>query len=277
MMLKLDVPLLSKDRLPVLQGMKMELVYRDGLKTDYVVVVNVRTGRKTQDVLPFCLRSILKVFEDNPLEIYVMDDKDDPMDGRSVRWTKKLSPKISYEVVGFPNDDGCAALIAKLREHAAGREVLNLLIEPQTLLFHKTVFDEVFNAPNSAFTAAMTGGKHFSGEVFAFLTDSLDEALRLTEFYRKPIGKDDEDFMLGLILSAASLPRLSAMIPICDVFNPDGGGSIWDYRVSRDMYAKAANIYYNTFYFVSLRVDGVPDKLMLQAAQELLKLVEGRK
>lgn len=277
MKLKLDVPLLSKDKLPVLQGMKMELVYRDGLKTDYTVVVNVRTGRKTQDVLPYCLRSILKVFEDNPLEIYVMDDKDDPMDGRSVRWTKKLSPKISYEAVGFPNDDGCAALIAKLREHAAGREVLNLLIEPQTLLFHKAVFDEVYNAPNSAFTAAMTGGKHFSGEVFAFLTDFLDEALRLTEFYRIPIGKDDEDFMLGLILSAASLPRLSAMIPICDVFNPDGGGSIWDYRVSHDMYAKVADIYYNTFYFVSLRAAGMNDRLMLQAAQELLKLVERRK
>lgn len=277
MKMKADVPLLSKDKLPVLQGMKMEMVYRGGLRTGYTVVVNVRAGRKTQDVLPYCLRSVLKVFEDNPLEIYVMDDKDDPMDGRSVRWTKKLSPKVSYEVVAFPNDDGCAALIAKLSEHAAGRDVLNLLIEPQTLLFHKAVFDEIYNAPNSAFTAAMTGGKHFSGEVFAFLTDCLDEALRLTEFYRIPIGREDEDFMLGLILSAASLPRLSAMIPMCDSFNPDGGGSVWDYRITREMYPKAADVYYNTFYFVSLRAAGMNDRLMLQAAQELLKLVEGRK
>lgn len=265
----------------------VEVAVKNGTyRTDYLVVANIMTYKGDQEILEYCLRSILATFKDNPLEVYIMDDSLHPMDDRNIRWFKKLSPCIHYEQTSFErnrNLNGRAAvegMLGKFIEHAAGRDALNLKIDPDTIICHREVFDEVYNAANADYAATTRPGCHFSGILYMFRTAPLEKALELARQFPIPEVRGPEDYIIGLAISAASLPKLSLMLSVWNDAEKKGLSAAWVYSIPKDKYGVMIPIYYHLFQFITMGnwflFDGLTPAARLKPAEELVKLVEAR-
>lgn len=265
-----------------------EISIKNGtFRDDYLVVVNIMTYKGDQEILQYCLRSLLKTFEKNPLEIYIMDDSLHPMDDRNVRWVKKLSPSIHYEQTTFErnknlNGRACIeGMLEKFIEHANGRTALNLKIDPDTIVCHKEVFDEVFNAQNSWYASTTRPGCHFSGILYMFRTEPLEQALKLARQFPIPDVRGPEDYIIGLAISAASLPRLSLMIDVWNDAAKTGLACAWNYNITEDHYTEMIPFYGKVFQFITMGNwfihPGLTPAARLKPAEELVKWLENPK
>lgn len=257
-------------------------------KTDYLVVVNVMCYKGDQEMLPYCVRSLLKIFENNPLEIYVMDDSNNPMDKRNVRWLTKLAPdKIFYEQTTFERNKNLngmpcvVGMVEKFIEHAKGRDALNIKIDPDTIVCHREIFDEVYNHPNSGYASTTRPGCHFSGVLYMFKTQYLPKALELLKTFPVPDHTGPEDYIIGLAISAASLPRLSLLIEVWTNESRRGAAAGWHYGIPKEKYGEMIPFYHKLFQFITMgnwfahpeltAADRIPP------SDALVKLIENRK
>ena len=261
-----------------------EISLRNGTyRDDYLVIVNIMTYKGDQEILQYCLRSLIKTFEKNPLEIYIMDDSLHPMDDRNIRWAKKLSPCIHYEQTKFErnknlNGRPCIeGMLAKFIEHANGRKALNLKIDPDTIVCHKEVFNEVYNAQNSWYASTTRPGCHFSGILYMFHTEPLEKALELAKAFPIPEMSGPEDYIIGLAISAASLPRLSLMIDVWNDAARTGLACAWNYNIT-DL-GQMIPFYGKVFQFITMGNwfihEGLTPAARLKPAEELVKWLEG--
>lgn len=217
------------------------------------------TYREDQEILEYSIRSVLNTFKQNPLEIYIMDDDNNPMEEEYIEKYKALSDCIRYERTTFDrhrnlNGKTCVVgMIEKFIEHAAGREdVLNLKIDPDTIICGRRLFDEVYNAPNSEYASTTRPGCHFSGIMYCFRTRPLKEALRLVKEFPVPDHKGPEDYIIGLAISAASLPKLSLLISVWNESARDGVSAAWNYDIKEENFNELVPYYCNIFQIITM-------------------------
>lgn len=251
---------------------------------DYLVIANIMCYKGDQEILEYCVRALLGVFKNNPLEIYVMDDDNNPMDSKNVRWLKKLSPCVHYEQTHFErnrNLNGMPCIVGmmeKFIEHANGRDALNLKVDPDTIVCHKEVFDEVYNHPNSGYASTTRPGCHFSGVLYMFRTEYIPRALELVKTFPVPDHIGPEDYIIGLAISAASLPKLSLLIEVWSEHSRRGAAAGWHYAISKERYHEMIPHYYKLFQFVTMGNwfvhAGLTPADRIPPAEGLVKLVE---
>lgn len=255
---------------------------------DYRVVVNYMTYKGDQEILEYSLRSVLKVFGNNPLEIYIMDDDNNPMDESYVKKYTGMADFIHYEKTTFErnknlNGRECViGMLEKFIEHAGDKEALNMKIDPDTIVCGKRVFDEVYNAPNADYAATTRPGCHFSGILYCFRTHPLKEALRLIKEFPVPTDRGPEDYIIGLALSAASLPRLSLMIGVWNDRSREreGVSCAWNYGIKKEDYNRMIPFYCSIFQIVTMGNwfihEGLTPKDRLEPARLLVECIESR-
>lgn len=257
-------------------------------RRDYPVIVNIMTYKGDQEIIPYCVRSLLKIFEKNPLEIYVMDDSKNPMNGRNVRWLKNLAPnKIFYEQTSFERNKNLngmpcvVGMMEKFIEHANGRDALNIKIDPDTIVCHREVFDEVYNHPNSGYASSTRPGCHFSGVLYMFKTEYITRALELLKTFPVPDHTGPEDYIIGLAFSAASLPKLSLMIDVWSDESRKGAACGWNYGIEKAKYPSMIPFYHKMFQFITMgnwfASPNLTSADRIPPSEALVKYIENRK
>lgn len=209
-------------------------------------------------MLLFCIRSLLTVFEGRQLEIYVMDDDKNPMDGGYVENMLSMSPAVHYEQTSFErnknlNGKACIeGMVEKFIEHAAGREALNIKIDPDTIVCHTTVFDAFYANRDASQAATTRPGCHFSGILYMFRTEPLQRALELIREFPIPVERGPEDYIIGLAVCSAALPKKALMISVWNETSKVGVACAWNYGIPKERYDALIPLYYKQFQFITM-------------------------
>lgn len=250
-------------------------------KTDYKVIINIMTYDGDQNVLPFCVRGLLKVFEKNEKEIYIMDDSNHPMAEEVVKSVKALSPSVHYETTTFERNHNlngkvcCVEMVKKFKEHSE-EGALNLKVDPDTIVMHRRCFDEFMSMDNSGYMSCQRPGCYFSGVCYGFKTDVIDKALQLIKQFPIPYEKGPEDYCIGVAMCAGALPRLSVLLSPWNEKSKEGSYCGWNY--SCDLNEKIFKMYYELFQYVSVGnwflTPGLTKEDRVAPAAGLLKMVE---
>lgn len=220
----------------------------------YPVRVNIMTYKGDQNILPYCVRSILKVFEKHDTKIYIMDDSNNPMNDEFVDEVANISSSVIYERTAFERNRNlngkvcCVNMIQKFLEHSV-EGALNLKVDPDTLIAHKRIFDEFYHNKNTAYASCSRPGCYFSGVCYMFRTEIIERALKIIDTFPIPEKTGPEDFCIGVAMCAASLPKLATLVNAWNYKSDEGVVCGWNYNCPND--EKHIDLYYKKFQFVS--------------------------
>lgn len=257
--------------------------------THYLTIVNVMTYKEDGDMVYWCLRSVLDVFRKVPVEIYVMDDSNNPMDAVQVERILSLDPCVKYERTTFErnrnlNGRSCVVgMMEKFVEHAAGREALNIKIDPDTILLGRRIFNEFWNIENTGYCASSRPGCYFSGVVYMWKSDAAERALEIINkggIDHLPEDKGPEDFIIGVLLSLGALPRLSTLIRSWDNDAKKGYSAAWPFSITEAQHDSCVALYYKLYDFVTMgnwfayREKGITKEHRIKPAKALVELYE---
>lgn len=260
---------------------------------NYLTVVNIMTYKDDGDILYWSLRALFSVFKGAPLEVYVMDDASNPMTDEMRESIIGLDPRIRYEVTTFErnrnlNGRTCVkGMLRKFVEHEAGRECLNIKMDPDTVLTRKRLMHEFWNFKNTAYCASNRPGCYFSGVMYMWKSGVAERALRLIEsdmLDNMPDNRGPEDYTIGILLSVASLPRLSTVIRAWDNDAKKGFSAAWSYAPSMNDETKRRRMvsYMRLYDFITMgnwfihRKDGVTKADRVEPTRFFAEAVEAR-
>lgn len=259
--------------------------------TNYLTIVNVMTYREDGDILYWSMRSVLAVLGKYELEVYIMDDDNNPMTEEQVSRVIALDPRIHYERTTFERNRNlngrscCIGMLEKFVEHAAGRDCLNMKLDPDTILTRRRIYNEFWNFKNTAYCASSRPGCYFSGVMYIWKSDAAPKALELMKsdyLNHVPTDKGPEDYIIGILLSVASLPRLSTLIRSWDNDAKKGYSAAWPFSTPKEHYEQMADLYVQIYDFVTMgnwfvhRDKGITKEDRLVPAQMIVERIEAK-
>lgn len=246
----------KKNHVVLMDGSDLDDAFEKGFKVDYPVAVNMFCSKDDEDMLEISIQNILSIFHKNPLEIYVMDDAANPMSAEAVERFKALSPSVVYSTTSFKRTkkmsgkESIVGMLEKFVENAKGREdVLNINIEPNSIVCHKDIFDEFYNSKNTSLAAIDKFGGTLFNVCYIFRTQPLDKALSIAKIMDIPEESEERDAFMRLVLTSGSVPNKSLIIKVWSNETETGSVCGWNFgNADIDSYLKW---YYDRFEVIT--------------------------
>lgn len=120
---------------------------------------------------------------------------------------------------------------------------------------------------------------HFSGCCYFFNTEALKNALQIVQTFPIPNNEGPEDYIIGLALSASSIPKISLMFLSWNSQNGDGFAAAWNYLITDANFDKMIDFYFKKFAFIILGnypFFGLTSEARLKPARKLVEIIENR-
>lgn len=227
------------------------------MNSDYKITITCFCYKGDEEVLPYCLKAADNAFKDRDLKICVIDDHTAPISEEMVeRLQKELTCEFLYEQSTFNrnhnlNGKECIyAMVDEFIRHSKGREGLLIKLDPDTMILKPDIFDEFMANDSTEYMASTRPGCHFSGICYCIKTELLEGGKRALDNLYIPLDKGPEDYIIGLAMSCASLPRLSEMITVYAGANNVKTSAVgWNYAM--DDLVNGSEMYYKMFEIVT--------------------------
>lgn len=208
-------------------------------------------------VLPYSLKAVANTFE-NDLKICLVDDGLKPISTEMVeRLRSELLCEFEYEISHFErnrnlNGKECIEnIVDRFIKYSEGRDGLVIKLDPDTMILRRDVFDNfMYNMPNSDYIAPTRPGCHFSGICYCIKTHILKAGREMLNNFKIPTERGPEDYIIGLAMSAASIPKLSEMISVWHQGEPRAEACGWNF-MNNPPTAESVEMYYKMFDIVT--------------------------
>lgn len=215
---------------------------------------NVFTYNEDQDVLPYCVDAVLKVFKDN-CKIFILDDNNHPMDESIVDGIVKKDNCITYRKTTFERNHNlngkecCLGMMEQYILNSNGdKEGVTVKLDPDTIITSYNIFEEFLNEPTNYMGSHRPGGI-FSGLVYCIKNHILEKQLEILKMVDFPMNRGPEDVCLGLIASLLSMPEQPKIIRD---WNPVTGGNATAWNYENEVNEMVAKVYFKNFDIITM-------------------------
>lgn len=228
------------------------------IKNMYNITIVCFCYKGDEDILPYSLKAAENAFNKNNLKICLVDDGNNPISNEMVdRLKNTIKCEFVYEISHFErnrnlNGKECIEnIVDRFIQYSNGRDGLVIKLDPDTMILKRDLFDNfMYNMSNSSYIASTRPGCHFSGICYCIKTGILKAGRKMLNNFNIPLNKGPEDYIIGLAMSAASIPQLSEMIEVWHPGEEKSQAVGWNYS-NNPPAQESIDMYYNMFDIVT--------------------------